>query len=301
MRLQKRTLTAVVLSKTVSKDVFDMTQECINSLLCHAGNANESLEISIIVVESAPPDFKFASEYANCTLLRPESEFHFHRYLNLGLKYRPADLYMLCNNDLYFHENWCLPLLEAIDRRGCGSVSPACPELQKYSSAKAYSSKKPYVEGYGVRKEISGWCIMLTDRTLKQIGYLDERFEFYFADNDYAMELRRNGVRHCLSRLSKVTHLEHVKQTLKIPPPLYDCEHAAHNFLSTSRPPDWVRLNPTFLNGFNKFCGKWGNYYIVKVKSFVFDFIICKIRLRRSGIFLFPHSSVGNPPEIPKG
>jgi len=61
--------------------------------------------------------------------------------------------------------------------------------------------------GYQVTKHLAGWCIFQRRSIYSIIGDLDERFIFWYCDNDYSMELKRRGLKHSLISSSVVNHL----------------------------------------------------------------------------------------------
>ena len=62
--------------------------------------------------------------------------------------------------------------------------------------------------GYDIRRHISGWCIFQRRDIYKKIALLDERFTFWYADNDYAETIKRKGIKHALIKNSIVQHIE---------------------------------------------------------------------------------------------
>jgi len=142
--------------------------------------------------------------------------------------------------------------------------------------------------GYGVGREISGWCLLISEQALQKIGLLDESFDFYFADNDYALELRRNNLKHALVFDAKVTHLEDKKQTKAIS--LAQNRPASHlipkHILNIKRL-SWIYKSERMLDGFVKLECKWGDYRLLKIKQLLHDFLFIKFGIRISSRFLF--------------
>ena len=84
------------------------------------------------------------------------------------------------------------------------SASPLCPQTQNRVDFKDYL----IWYGYGVRKELAGWCIFQQRKIYDTIGQLDEDFEFWWCDNDYAMDIKTKGLKHALISTSVVNHHE---------------------------------------------------------------------------------------------
>lgn len=279
-------IAAIILTRTVNDEIFEMTKECARSLLEHRGAANAEIVVEIVESNRETPGsrFEYPSEYS---ISRPQEAFGFHRFLNIGIRKHLADYYLLCNNDLYFHENWLPPLLELMQREDIGSVSPMCPELAEQIRLRQATSTS-HVVGYDVKQHISGWCIMVKASTLERIGGLDEEFDFYFADNDYSQELRRNNIRHALSFDSRVTHLEHKKQSNATPPQLQRDVHRTDvpRYLEHPRF-SWILGSEKMLEGFMKFTRKWGDYRVIFLKRRLHDLLFLRLNIGIASRLLF--------------
>ena len=70
---------------------------------------------------------------------------------------------------------------------------------------KLYNERNIY-EGYEIRYNIAGYSILTKKSTLDTIGNFDERFSFWYADNDYAMSLKANKLKHALIGSASVFH-----------------------------------------------------------------------------------------------
>jgi GT2 family glycosyltransferase len=85
------------------------------------------------------------------------------------------------------------------------SFSPICPMTQRIYGINENTGN---IEGYEIRKQISGWCIIHRREIYNTIGDLDERFYHWFCDNDYSMELMKHRLKHALVTKSLVEHHE---------------------------------------------------------------------------------------------
>lgn len=245
-------LSVVILSMTNNADFFKMTVNCIDSLL------SAELEVSkeVIVVESNKNYYNSKWQYPDFVkVIVPDSNFNFHKFLNIGINASSGEFVALCNNDLIFHKDWFSEILK---------ISNNNPEIKSFSPSEFFYDKPLYSNfeiGYKVRSQIKGWCLVAERRIFPQIGYLDELFDFYFADNDYAMTLMVNNVKHAVVYTSYVEHLE--KQSsgniLKSNPD--------KNFMAKYKIPKYllsenyryIRENEKSLVGFLKFYSKWGD------------------------------------------
>ena len=67
-------------------------------------------------------------------------------------------------------------------------------------------SERGIYEGYKIRYNVAGYSILTTRSTLNTIGNFDEKFSFWYADDDYAMSLKANKLRHALIGSASVFH-----------------------------------------------------------------------------------------------
>ncbi len=242
-------LSTVILAKTSSSDLFQMTLNAIESLR----DSEIEIEHEIIIVESNSnyrhEGFAFPQDIK---VILPNEKFNFHKFLNYGIQRATGDFIALCNNDVIFYPNW----FTEIDK-----VAQSNPQILSFSPSDDLSSKETGFEiGYKVMTHIKGWCLVVKKDVFKTIKELDERFDFYFADNDYALTLIQYNIQHALVVASKVEHL--AKRSTKvnntntinkdyltnytIPQYLYHCDYT------------YVLEDELSLNGFLKYQDKWG-------------------------------------------
>lgn len=283
-------LTAIVLTKTSNEAIYKMTQGCISSLMFQAGS--QLFSISVVIVESEK-DSPF--KYPEATrVIKPSEPFNFHRFLNLGIQSEPvSDWYLLCNNDLLFLPNWLKEIELVIERRpdlgSLSPISPTCKDQKPYINH-SNSRETTFVLGYDRRKQLSGWCIMVKRRTLEKIGGLDERFSFYFADDDYALSLRRQNILHALVTRSNVIHLEDQKISSSAAhmPTLTISKSSIPKVLSWKRY-NWIMQNDKMIEGFLTYTKKWGDIRLLTLKRKIHDLLLLKLGFSRfSGVLFKP-------------
>ncbi|MDT7831938.1 glycosyltransferase [Flavobacteriaceae bacterium S356] len=177
---------------------------CINSLMS-SEDFNKKYQLEIIVVES---NNEYDISYTfpeNVKVIVPKEPFGFHRYLNIGIQNASGDFLALCNNDLIFHQSWFSEIVKvSTERRDILSFSPIDPtkELHKFSS--------DYVLGYKVTQHIKGWCLICKKEVFQKIKRLDNRFTFYYSDNDFALTLLYHGIKNAVVSASHVEHLHKI-------------------------------------------------------------------------------------------
>ncbi len=253
-------LSVIILAKTDSAEAHRMTSDCIASLV----RSEPNVTMEIIVVESnknfASSNFVYPQ---SVVMIIPEPDFNFHKYLNIGIAASSGTFIALCNNDLIFQPGWFANIAEIAGKhRDIMSFSP---------SETPCSGGKRFKIGYKVMQDLKGWCIVVRKELFDRIGALDERFDFYYADNDYALTLRYHNIKHALVYGSHVIHLERMteKRFLAAATDL--------SFVSKYRIPDylkdpkyeWVFTREKYLSGIIKYHDKWGNP----------DFLYRKIKL----------------------
>ena len=54
---------------------------------------------------------------------------------------------------------------------------------------------------------LTGWCIFIRREIFDTIGFLDEQFEFWYADRDYGLTLLKFNIQHALVPNSIVNHI----------------------------------------------------------------------------------------------
>lgn len=263
MNSKTKSLSVIILTLTNSEELYKMTLNCINSLKESETNVN----FEIIIIESNKNYLVSNFKYPDFVkVIIPDVKFNFHQYLNIGIKASSGDYIALCNNDLIFHKKWFSEILKITELdSSILSFSPVSTVNVDYENI--------YQIGYKVRTHIMGWCIVANKKLFNKIGYLDETFDFYYADNDYAMTLKSKNIKHAVVFNSKVEHLEKrssKKETesqsfldkYKIPQYLYKKEY------------EWVLNDEKSLDGFLKYHNKWGTPDFLYKKNKLADILI---------------------------
>lgn len=270
-------LSAIFLSNTINESIFEMTKNCIQTMI-DAEKDNSHLIFELILVESngnySEQGFTYNEEIR---VITPNEEFNFHRFLNFGIDQATGDYIALCNNDLIFYKNWFSEILK---------VTLTNPRIRSFSPYDETSNKIPkniiesrsYCEGLEIQKQLTGWCLIIEAKALRLIGKLDETFNFYYADNDYAMTLRKFNISHALVCKSKVLHLGgKVSKEIGILEP-----NGITNSISKKDIPKyvtagnmfWILQDKKMVDGVIKFHKKWGHRKTIKLKMIITEFLI---------------------------
>ena len=197
----------IILSYAKNEVLKKMTDQTVRSLI--DSEDSNRISFNVIVIESNHSLKPY--QYPNTKTVYPNQKFGYHRYMNIGIEMSNQPYLCLCNNDLLFHKNWATEILHVFDQDPLfQSASPAC---SIHHPANGIQLNTGIQVGYTVRKELIGWCLFLKRDILKKTGKLDEKFTFWFADNDYAKTLEKHQIKHVLVTSSIVDHLE--SKTLK--------------------------------------------------------------------------------------
>ncbi|HVW96646.1 MAG TPA: hypothetical protein VHA56_11820 [Mucilaginibacter sp.] len=196
---EKINIDIIILSYAKSDELKQTTIDTINTLI--ESENPDKISFNILVIESNKNLKPYQFEHT--TTLYTDVPFGYNRYMNIGIKATSNPYVCLCNNDLIFHRGWASAILEqmALDA-DLLSVNPYC-EI-------AHSATIP-ADGSNIISTIPGilvgWCLFFKREMLKVTGYFDERFIFWYADNDYGNTMEKHRIKHALVTSSKVTHI----------------------------------------------------------------------------------------------
>lgn len=183
----------IILSNGKTAQLKQMTQSCIDSLC----SSEPGVDFNVIVFDNENVAYNGAR---TVKYLEP---FNYNQLMNKGVLLARSEYICLCNNDLVFQKDWCSNIIQAMEENILLSGSPLCP----INNTGIYKPTSPIQYGYRLRHELNGWCIMVKREIFNIIGPLNEDFPFWFADNAYAEQLKKHGIKHALVSSSVVTHL----------------------------------------------------------------------------------------------
>lgn len=194
----------VIISWARNEELLQVTRDGLDSLF---RSDSEDVAFHAYVVESNPEinykEYDEKSWMHSCTTIHPEVPFGYHRYLNLGRRAGSSPYVVLCNSDLTYEKGWATEIIKVMEALPqFKSASPWCPQTQGSNE----THKGNIYEGHRVRGELAGWCIFQQRSIYDIIGELDEQFEFWYCDNDYALDLMTKKIGHCLVPSSVVNH-----------------------------------------------------------------------------------------------
>jgi len=198
--IQHREVDVIILSYALTEELQVVTANCVVSLMA----SEDPLEIkfNVLVIES---NKNLNYKYPSTQTIYPCFPFGFHSYMNLGIGLTSAPYVCLCNNDLFFHQNWATEIFKAMDQTpDLLSVSPVC---SLYHPQNGFPLNSGIRIGYNVGNEVAGWCLFVKREIFGLIGELDENFIFNASDLDYSTTLEVLNIKHALVTSAVVDHL----------------------------------------------------------------------------------------------
>ena len=190
----------VIVSDSKNQALIDMMNHTLKTLY----SSEKDINFFTYIVESSNSDFSHI--HKNIKMIKPKAPFGYHRYLNIGRRLGKSEYVCLCNNDLEFKQGWASKIIKEMNNDSkLLSASPYSnnPHLSLYK----IKENSGIYNGYQVTKHVAGWCIFQKRMIYSIIRDLDERFIFWYCDNDYSMTLKKRGLKHALITSSKVNHL----------------------------------------------------------------------------------------------
>lgn len=220
----------IILSNSKTIEKYGLTQRAINSL-----RLSENFKFNEIIIETNTKYLQQGFIYQGSTVITPNEEFNYNRFLNIGLNYCKSDWIIISNNDVIFTEKWFTKIMNFSKQHPeFLSFSPWEPNWHK---VRGMVPDRECYEGYRTSYEVTGWCIVLHRSILEKCKLFDEDFKFWYQDNDYAASLEHYGVRHGLIVNSRVYHDVSKSLDLLAKEKLHDMTDGQHQV----------------------FCNKWGN------------------------------------------
>ena len=200
------TLSVIILAYTIDEEIYEMNRHCIMSLL-ESEDWNDD-ELSVLLIESNKnAGYKYDDKVK---VLIPEESFNFHRFLNIGLDNTQGQFVAFCNNDIIFTNGWFSAIMEIKERNPkfmC--FSPLDRSYPMMTEMEMPSTQKYYI-GWENKRHFAAWCFVWERKVFNIIGRFDETFDFYSADDDELMTLRKYAIPNVLVVHSEVKHLSQV-------------------------------------------------------------------------------------------
>lgn len=199
-------LSVIILSYAIDNEIYQMNCRCIDSLL--SSEQWKDGELDILLIESNKQVSYIYPDIVR--VLVPHEQFNFHRFFNIGIENTKGEYLAFCNNDIVFEKNWWSEIMK---------VKQANPKFMCFSpldrsypmmSEEVMPSSKEYYIGWENKKHFAAWCFVWERKVFDIIGKFDETFDFYSADDDELMSLRKYAIPNVLVTASEVKHISQV-------------------------------------------------------------------------------------------
>jgi hypothetical protein len=197
-------LDVIILTNTVDDSIYRMTQNAIKSLR----QSHPEDVFNIILMESNKTN---NYSYDVDVYLKPDIDFNYNSYLNIGITHCICDYSCISNNDVIFRQDWWNKLHQAMLDYNLDTASPKSPTEQKGIVPRAeikhrFTPISKVVEGYQVVVTFCGWCWVMTKNVREWLFPLDEQFTFFYQDNDIIFRLQEKNCKHALVGGALVEH-----------------------------------------------------------------------------------------------
>lgn len=198
------TLDLIMTGFTGSTEIRKMAEKAIKSIRDSEGSEN----FKIIYLES---NLESKHKYDVDVQIHPDFPYHCNKYYNIGITHSDADFTAIVNNDTYFHPTWWTKMYEAIEKHGLDSASPRSAVEQfgivpQVELKHRYTPISKVVIGHYPVYTFCGWCWVIKRHLRDVVFPVDERWSFYFNDNDVCNQLQELGYKHGLVAASMVDH-----------------------------------------------------------------------------------------------
>lgn len=220
----------IILSYTKSQKEYEMTKECIFSL-----RNNLNVKTHLILIETNPK--VDLGTYDVESFIVPFQDFNYNKFLNIGLSIAKHDNILISNNDVHYKSNCLQTLVEKLEKYS--SVSPL--DLSSQSNISLINTDD--IIGYQIGKVLTGWSIMFKRNILDQIGKFDERFSFWYQENDYSNWLQKCNLKHALITSAHIIHAGQQSLHLLKSEDIYDKTHGLSKVFE-EKWKDWNKVEP---------------------------------------------------------
>lgn len=190
-------LGVVILSNAHTPELVDVTSRILDSLTAAIRPFPDTL-----VLEQSNRIWG----WPGVRTIRMDAEFNFNRFANFGMANVAGDHVLIANNDLVFHPGSLERLYACAVETGLAVVCPVCPHNERQAHL-----RKPEV-GTEIGVHFAGWCFLIRRDAWETIGYFDEDFPFWYADNAVVEQLEQAGLEIAVLPSAKVEH--YASQTL---------------------------------------------------------------------------------------
>jgi hypothetical protein len=191
----------VVPCNTLNEELRLMTEQFIENLVA----SETEIKFNIYLLEQNKD-----INYKAVQTIYYDFDFNYNKVMNYGYTFCKNQYVCFVNNDVVFEQGWATELIKQIEKHNILSASPFNPYIHKKTG-------KEIIEGYRVRREMCGWCIMIDRKVFDIIGKFDESVNFWHSEVVYADQLKAANLKHILCENSHVNHYDKSRTLNKLP------------------------------------------------------------------------------------
>lgn len=250
-------LSIIILSYAIDNDIYEMNCRCLNSLF--ESEQWQKNELEVLLIESNKQAVDQYDERVR--LLIPEEKFNFHRFLNIGVVESSGEFIAFCNNDITFQSGWWTAIKQVKKENPKFMCFSPLDRSYPMMTEEQMPSTKDYYIGWENKRHFAAWCFVWERKVFDIVGQFDEVFDFYSADDDELMTLRKYAIPNVLVTKSEVKHLSQVV-TIKEGINKYRITDKKRYSLSDkeiARGLSWLWEDVRFYNAYRRMEKKWGN------------------------------------------
>lgn len=195
-------LDVIILSLAKDDKSFETTKLCADSYLMTAGKYIRN----IFIVESNKNFDKARWKDPKIKCIIPAAQFNYNEFYNIALRECTGEFVMGPNNDLIVQDGCVQNILEEFRKtEDIHSISPIDRKWHRHTKLYFPNEAKLY-RGWETSLQMFGCVFCCRRNVFDKIGFLDERFFFFYQDNDYIYCLQRCGLNHGLLTSARVAH-----------------------------------------------------------------------------------------------
>lgn len=218
-------LIAVMLTNTANQEIFDMTNNAIQSLIKSCNQADVVLELFIVETQNKEFvkannfnyfDYKDNLYYIRQLILNNGNlPFNYNQFLNFAFDnikeffsewFLESSLFAIFNNDIILQEDTISEVKKIMGLNY--NISSLSVHDKDYDLHKNLLKQYTFFhEGYRTSYEVCGWNLFFNKKVLDKVSPFDEQFSFFYQDNDYANILLLNNLKHVLLFTTSIKHL----------------------------------------------------------------------------------------------
>lgn len=265
-------LSIIILSYALDDEVYQMNTRCLDSLFASEQWTDGELEV-LLMESNRNATYQYD---ARVRIMIPEENFGFHRFFNIGLDNTKGEFIAFCNNDIVFQPNWWTAIRRIKEQHPKFMCFSPLDRSYPMMTEEEMPSTKDYYIGWENKRHFAAWCFVWERKVFDIIGPFDEMYDFYSADGDELLTLRKYAIPNVLVTHSEVKHLSQVvtkkmdEQSSPIIPqevrdqyPLTD-EEIKRGWV-------WLWEDIRFYEAYQKDKKKWGHWRVVKRVNRLFD------------------------------